>query len=350
MSEKTEQPTPKKLREAREKGQLAKSQEVNSAAVILTVMAVFMLRFHANMDQLGAFYAAGLECMHLPFREGLIQMGQSAVYTFLFVAGPLVLVAPLAALLAHLAQVGMFFSVKAAAPKLDKLSPKQWFNKVFSKKALLEIGKTLIKVVVLAWIAHKVVTESLDALLKGGAVSLDLFLQVFSSSLAQLFRWCALVFAAVAVVDYLLQKKMHLDQLKMSKDEVKREYKEMEGDPLIKSQRRQLHKEMVMSDTIQQTRKATVLVTNPTRIAIALYYKDEEETPLPVITAAGQGAVARKMREVAEEEGIPIMQNVPLARDLLEHGQVYNYIPTDLIQPVAEVIRWVNELAERNSR
>ncbi len=349
MSEKTEQPTPKKLREAREKGQLAKSQEVNSAAVIIVIMGVFMLRFPANKEQLGVLYTTALASMSLPFREGLIQMGQSAVYTFIFVAGPFVLVAPLAALLAHLAQVGMFFSVKAAMPKLDKLSPKQWFNKVFSKKALLELGKTVIKVVVLAWIAHKVVTESLDALLKGGMVSLDLFLQVFSGSLAQLFRWCALVFAAVAVVDYLLQKKLHLSQLMMSKDEVKREYKEMEGDPMIKSQRRQLHREMVMNDTIQQTRKATVLVTNPTRIAVALYYKDEEETPLPVITAVGQGAVAQKMREVAEEEGIPIMQNVPLARDLLEHGEVYNFIPTELIQPVAEVIRWVNELAERNT-
>lgn len=349
MSEKTEQPTPKKLREAREKGQLAKSQEVNSAAVIIVVMGVFMLRFRANMDQLGQLYTSALECLRLPFREGLIELGQSAVYTCLFVSGPLIAAAPLAALAAHLAQVGMFFSVKAAMPKLDKLSPKQWFGKVFSKKALLELGKTIFKVLVLTWIAYKVVTESLDALLKGGQLSLELFLQVFSGSMAKLFRWCALVFAVVAVVDYLLQKKIHLGQLKMSKDEVKREYKEMEGDPLIKSQRRQLHKEMVMNDTIQQTRKATVLVTNPTKIAIALYYKDEEETPLPLITASGQGAVAQKMREVAEEEGIPIMQNVPLARDLLERGEVHNYIPTELIQPVAEVIRWVNDLAGRNS-
>lgn len=346
MSEKTEQPTPKKLREAREKGQIAKSQEVNSAAVIIVVMLVFMLRFPANMDQLGALYADALACLVLPFREGLIRLGQASVYTFLFIAGPLVLAAPLAALAAHVTQVGMFFSVKAALPKLDKLSPKQWVNKVFSKTALLEIGKTVVKVLVLAWVVNKVVTESLDALLKGGLQSLRLFLDIFSACMADLFRWCAAVFAIVAIVDFLLQKKIHMGQLMMSKDEVKREYKEMEGDPLIKSQRRQLHQEMAMNDTIQQTRKATVLVTNPTRIAVALYYKDEEETPLPLITAMGQGAVARKMREVAEEEGIPIMQNVPLARDLLEHGEVHNYIPSDLILPVAEVIRWVNDLAE----
>jgi type III secretion protein U len=108
-----------------------------------------------------------------------------------------------------------------------------------------------------------------------------------------------------------------------------------------------MHQEMVMNDTIQQTRKASVLVTNPTKIAVALYYKDAEETPLPLITAMGQGTVAQMMREAAEQEGIPIMQNVPLARGLLEQGEVHNYIPSDLILPVAEVMRWVNELAER---
>jgi type III secretion protein U len=120
----------------------------------------------------------------------------------------------------------------------------------------------------------------------------------------------------------------------------------MEGDPLIKSQRKQLHQEMVMNNTLQQTRKASVLVTNPTKIAVALFYK-EGETPLPVISAMGQGAIAKKMREVAEEEGIPIMENVPLARNLLEQGEVQNYIPSDLIQPVAEIMRWVNELTNR---
>ena len=346
MSDKTEQPTPKKLRDAREKGQVAKSQEVGSAAVIVTVMAVFILRWEANLDALKALYPFLLGLMHQPIREAAPIAGSAALSTFFFVAGPFIVAAPLAGITAHLSQVGVLLAFKGAMPSLDKLSPKQWFNKVFSKKALVELGKTIVKVVVLGWILHKTVMDNIDPLLKSGMHSPELFLSVFGSVLFSIFLWCTLVFAAVAAVDFLLQKKMFMSQMKMSKDEVKREYKEMEGDPHIKSQRKQLHQEMVMNNTLQQTRKASVLVTNPTKIAVALYYK-EDETPLPVISAMGQGAIAKKMREVAEEEGIPIMENVPLARNLLEQGEVQNYIPADLIQPVAEVMRWVNELTNR---
>ena len=346
MSEKTEQPTPKKLRDAREKGQVAKSQEVGSALVIITVMSVFILRWEPNLEALKALYATLLGLMNQPFREAVPQAGSAALGTFFYVAGPFIVAAPLAGLTAHLAQVGVLIAAKGAMPSLDKLSPKQWFNKVFSKKALVELGKTLVKVVVLGWILHKTIMDNFDPLLKSGMVSPELFLNTFGAVMSSIFLWCTLVFAAVAAVDFLLQRKMFTSQMMMSKDEVKREYKEMEGDPHIKSQRKQLHQEMVMNSTMQQTRKASVLITNPTKIAVALYYK-EEETPLPVITAMGQGAIAKKMREIAEEEGIPIMEDVPLARNLLEQGEVQNYIPSDLIQPVAAVMRWVNELTNR---
>jgi type III secretion protein U len=346
MSEKTEQPTPKKLREAREKGQVAKSQEVGSAAVILTVMTMFVLRFEANLDELQACYNFSIGLMRLPLREALPQAGGRAAGTFLFVAGPLIAAAPLAGIIAHTAQVGVLFAFKGAMPSLNKLSPKNWVNKVFSKKALVEIGKTVLKVVVLAWILYSAVLDNLDPLLKSGLRTPQHFLDVFGAVLMKIFLWCALVFAAVAALDFLIQKRLFTTQIMMTKDEVKREYKEMEGDPQIKSQRKQLHQEMVMNTAIQETRKASVLITNPTRIAVALYYK-KDSTPLPVISAVGQGALAKKMRQVAEEEGIPIMENVPLARDLLEQGETGNYIPSDLIEPVAEVMHWVDELTGR---
>ena len=347
MSEKTELPTPKKLRDAREKGQVAKSQEVCSGTVIVVVMAVFIIRFPDNMEQLSLLFDLGFKIMNDPFREAILEAGGATLYTFLFIAGPFIAAAPIAGVTAYVAQVGVLLAFKGAMPSLDKLSPKNWFNKVFSKKAMVEIAKTILKVVILGAILRSVVMGNIDPLLKAGLRSPEYFLSVFSGVMMDIFLWCTLVFAAVAAVDFLIQKKLFTNQMMMSKDEVKREYKEMEGDPHIKSQRKHLHQEMVMNDTMQQTRKASVLVTNPTRIAIALYY-EEGETPLPVINAMGEGAIAKKMREIAEEEGIPIMENVPLARELLEHGQVSNYIPKDLIKPVAEVIRWVNELKERS--
>jgi type III secretion protein U len=349
VSEKTELPTPKKLRDAREKGQVAKSQEVCSASVIIAVMAMFILRFGANLDYLQNFYENIVGIIHLPFSQALPQAGGMALGAFLFVAGPLILAAPLAGIIAYTAQVGVLLAFKGAMPSLDKLSPKNWVQKVFSKKAAVELAKTVIKVIVLGWILYSVVLDNVDPLLKSGMRTPEYFLAVFGAVLMKIFLWCALVFSAVAAVDYLIQKRLFTTQMMMSKDEVKREYKEMEGDPHIKSKRKQLHQEMVMNNTMEQTRKAAVLITNPTKIAVALQY-EEGRTPLPVIAAMGQGAVAKKMRQVAEEEGIPIMENVPLARELLEQGEAGNYIPSDLIEPVAEIMRWVNELADNHRR
>jgi type III secretion protein U len=132
----------------------------------------------------------------------------------------------------------------------------------------------------------------------------------------------------------------------MSKDEVKQEYKTMEGDPHIKGQRKQLHQEMMQNDAVSSARNATVLVTNPTHLAIALRY-EEEKTPLPMILAKGEGALAEKMIEAAREAGVPVMQNIPLAHALFEQGRADQYIPSDLIEPVAAVLRVVRELVER---
>ena len=132
----------------------------------------------------------------------------------------------------------------------------------------------------------------------------------------------------------------------MTKDEVKREYKEMEGDPHIKGKRKQLHQEMLAQNTLSNVRKAKVIVTNPTHFAVALDY-EKDRTPLPVILAKGEGLMARRMVEIAREEGIPVMQNVPLARSLFAEGTENAYIPKELIGPVAEVLRWVQSLQER---
>ena len=169
---------------------------------------------------------------------------------------------------------------------------------------------------------------------------------VFSSLGTILFELAAYVsgvMVVLAALDYLFQRWQHTKKLMMSKDEVKREYKEMEGDPQIKSKRKQMHQEMIAQGATQNTRKATVLVTNPTRLAIALYYEDEE-TPLPIVLAKGEGALAKRMVAAAREEGIPIMQNIPLARALFADAGENTYIPGDLVRQVADVLLWVRSL------
>lgn len=152
-------------------------------------------------------------------------------------------------------------------------------------------------------------------------------------------------FCVIAALDYLYQRYQYNKNHMMSKDEIKQEFKESEGDPHIKSKRKQLHKEMLSHNALDNVRKAKVLVTNPTHYAVALDY-EKDRTPLPLVLAKGEGLLAQRMMDVARQEGIPIMRNVPLARALYRDGTENAYIPKDLIGPVAEVLRWVQNLHE----
>ncbi len=158
--------------------------------------------------------------------------------------------------------------------------------------------------------------------------------------LRQLMLVCAVGFLAIAVADYAFERHQHYKQLRMSKDEVKREYKEMEGSPEIKSKRRQFHQELQSSNLRADVRRSSVIVANPTHVAIGIRYR-RGETPLPLITLKHTDALALRVRRIAEEEGIPVLQRVPLARALLRDGNVDQYIPADLIQATAEVLRWL---------
>ena len=338
--EKTEQPTPKRLRDAREKGQVAKSQDVPSA---LTVMAVAVYFLAMAPDMLKTIMTMGeipMLIMNRPFSEALGIAVSTTLACSLRVAGPLVGMVMGVALCANLAQVGVMFSVQSALPKLDNVSPGKWFKKVFSVKNAVEFLKNIIKVTVLGVTVYVIFSDYLPRLFR---IPQGDMWSLLGSAAGDLVLTAAGVFCVIAAADWFFQKWQFNKQNMMSKDEVKREYKESEGDPLIKSKRKQLHQEMIAQNQMANVRKAKVLVTNPTHFAVALDY-EKDRTPLPVILAKGQGVLAQRMIRVAEEEGIPIMRNVPLARSLYEQGTEQSYIPQDLIGPVAEVLRWVQSL------
>jgi type III secretion protein U len=343
MSEKTEQPTPKRLRDAREKGQVCKSQEMGSTAVLVAVFGVFLGGGTFIWDTLLLMFDAPLHFLNTPFSAALpVAALEVSLLGFKLVA--VVLGAAIAAgLAANLIQVGVLISVKAVTPSLDKLSPSQWFKKTFAVKNLVELLKTIAKTTLIAWVVKIALEDNVGLLLSIPYGNLDGIPPITGSLFSALIFRVTPVFLAVAAFDYFFQRWQYMKGLRMSKDEVKREYKEMEGDPQIKGKRKQLHQEMAMSNTLSNVRKAQVVVTNPTQVAVALLY-DEKKTPLPIIVGMGEGLLARRIVEIAKEEGIPIMQNVPLARALLRDGAENEYIPPDLIKPVAEVLRWAQSL------
>ena len=343
MSDKTEQPTPKRLRESREKGDICKSQDVPSALTVLAVSVYIIAMGKQILQTLLDMMTLPMLQIASPYEEIAPRLAQAVFNMSLSLVGPILGIVMAVALLANLAQVGVLFSFKAAMPKLENLNPQKWFQKVFSVKNLVEFIKNIIKVLVLSVTVWLVMEEHLPTLFGIQRGTIWSMWSILGSATKDLLLKAAVVFCCIAAVDYLFQKWQYTKNHMMSKDEVKREYKESEGDPHIKGKRKQLHQEMVSQNTLGNVRKAKVLVTNPTHYAIALDY-EKDRTPLPVILAKGEGLLAQRMMQVAKEEGIPIMQNVPLAHSLFENGTENAYIPQDLIGPVAEVLRWVQSL------
>jgi type III secretion protein U len=344
--EKTEPPTDKHLRDAREQGQVCKSQEIPSTAVVLAMFTFVWLGYDWISDEIKGLIVKATANLDQPFEAALKTMTLASTRTLLMISLSAVVVAALAGVVAHLAQTGPMFAIKAAMPKLDKLNPKQWFSKTFSIKNLFEFLRSVLKIAVVCVVFYIVFMDALPLLLRlpgQGTRGVDIALRIV---LWRTALYCVAAFACIAVADWLFQHWQFMKEHKMSKEDIKNEFKQMEGDPRIKGQRKQLHQEMVMNDQAQSVRQADVLVTNPTHLAIAIEYKPEK-TPLPVILAKGEGFLAERMMKIAEEAGVPIMRNVPLAHDLWEQGQELQYIPSSLIEPVAEVLRWLRELKEK---
>ncbi len=343
MSDKTEQPTQKKIRDAREKGQVAKSREIGHSAVMLAIFLFLGATGEFYLDHFKQLISHSADLCKLPFDEALHTLMLSVTTEFVLLSFPVLLVATVAAVLADFFQVGALLSFESVKPDLKKLNPASWFKKTFSKKNLIELIKSILKITFLSLLLYIVIEGSLRALFLLPYTGLESVLSVFSAVLKRIVIYSSMAFITVAAADYFFQKSQHIKDLRMTKQEVKQEYKEMEGDPHIKGKRKQLHRELVTSNMLQNVKKSSVVITNPTELAIALFY-DKEKTKLPVIMAKGENLLAKRIIEIAQEEGIPIMRNVPLAHALYEQVDVNQYISSDLIQPVAEVLKWVQQL------
>ena len=346
MSEKTEQPTPKRLREAREKGDVCKSQDIAPALTVLGVGLYLMANgeniFHSLMQMVNV----PMQFFMLPFDEAMAKAVPVVVQSSVHLVVPIVGIVMGLAFIGVISQTGVLFAFKAAMPKLENLDPKKWFQKVFSMKNLFELVKNIVKVCVLGLVVWFVLEEYLPLLFEMPKRGIGAMWKVLGAATADLILKSAGAFCVIAALDYLYQRYKYNQNHMMSKDEVKREYKESEGDPHIKSRRKQLHKELMSQSSLSNVRKAKVLVTNPTHFAVALDY-EQGRTDLPVILVKGEGHRALRMMEIAREAGIPIMRNVPLARALYRDGEEEAYIPKDLIGPVAEVLRWVQSLENK---
>jgi len=337
-------PTPKKLRDARQKGQVCSSKDIVSTAILIVLFAVLGWMGVALIDDASVLVTfIGQRLGGDPNASTQEAMGMTALiickHSFIFV-----FVAAVIGIAANAAQIGFLFTIEPIIPKLEKLNPVEGAKKIFSMKNLFEFFKNVVKVSFLGYLLYKIILASVPELLTMCYGTVDDIFPCLKLMLKRLAVYTGFGYIIIAVVDRIFQGKNFTKQMMMTKDEVKREYKEMEGSAEVKQAQRQFRDELLNGpDPVKATKKSSVVVTNPTRLAVGIRF-DADEAPLPTICVMGAGRIAKLIRETALAEGIPIMEDKPLARALYAEGRVAEFIPDSLIEPVAELLKWAKQL------
>lgn len=345
MSEKTEKPTAKKIQDARKKGQIAKSKDFTQALLITALMGYTLLSAGRIADDMAHMITLPTLYLSLPFADAMELLLPEMLRSAALIVLPYLLIVLFVGIFSEALQSGFLFAPQAIQPKLDNLNIISNLKQKFSAKNLMEFVKSVLKIAVIACVAYLMIRGLLGSLVKLVYTDTDTIGDLLFTGIKQLIVYTGIAYAAIALADMVWQRHSYLKQLMMSKDEVKQEYKEMEGDPHIKSHRRHLHQELLMNGAVERSRQATALITNPVHYAVALFY-EAQSTPLPLLTAKGSGTLAREMRQAAEEAGVPVFEQPELARALFARAEPDQYIPGEFIEPVALLLREIRELKE----
>lgn len=348
----TEDPTEYKIRKAREEGRVAKSQEFIGALVLLlpalTILFLgsYLLRTCIEMIQ---FYMTRLNDLD-PVKDMILV--QSFFSFFAKTAFPIVLIAMAAGIFANLVQTGPLFTTKPLVPDFSRIVPRfgKFFQRtMFSMEGLFNFAKSILKMAVIGVVAYVIIRSKIEVLMNLQTVNLWSGIQLISTLTMQLLIISALLLLALSIPDMLFQRWQYKESLKMTKQEVKEERKMYEGDPLIKSRLRQRMRELMTRNMVANVPKADVVVTNPTHFAVALEW-NQDTMPAPMVTAKGADEVAFRIRKIAADAGVPLVENRPLARALFAETDVGDIIPETYYQAIAAVLAHVHSINEERRR
>jgi flagellar biosynthesis protein FlhB len=347
MGEKTEAPTPKRRREAREHGTIARSPDLTAAVVILGIM--YMLDWYGPnivkaLKGLMGYMLSG-QVLSDSTTSGISVMVFSALRTIGIAMAPLMVGVVIIAVLVNIMQVGFFFSAERLTPNFAALNPVGGLNKLFGGGGgtAMQLLMNTLKMLMVGTVAYSAISGRMGEII---AVQKLTFMQIFGLGASIVFSIIVRVtvlLLILAIGDYIYQRYRIEKQLKMTKQEVKEEMRSMEGDPKIKARRRQIAIQMVTKRFKKDVPTADVIVTNPTEFAVAIKY-DADTMAAPRVVAKGQGYLAMKIREIAIEHGIPILERKPLARALYKLVDVGQEIPEQFYSAIAEILAYVYEL------
>jgi flagellar biosynthetic protein FlhB len=345
--DKSEEPTPHKLREARKKGQIAKSKEITAAILVIATYQIFKGQAQKMWLEIVAF--SEMIFRMIPDARDNFSEGSSVSLIYMSITNLIQYILPLLisvfviALLAELMQTRFLYSTESVKPKLEKINPISGFKRLFSMKGLVMILINLAKIGIVFYITWTTISESLAEIITSMTMT-NWQVMVFTGGLVmKIATRVALFYLFIAMLDYFYQRHAFHKQMMMSKQEIKEEYKRLEGDPIIKQRQRQAQREMSQRRMMGNVPGADVVVTNPTHIACALKY-DTENMRAPILVAKGMRIIAEEIRRIADQEHIPIVENVALARSLYETTELNDEIPFELYKAVAEVLAFVYKL------
>ena len=343
--ERSEQPTPKRLDDARRKGQIARSRELNTMVVMVLASIAGLLMGQAMIEDVSALLSQHLQISRSDIFDlrAVLRMFYSALFDALWLLLPFFAVVTVAALLAPMALGGWSFSFEALQPKLSKLNPVKGLKRVFSAKGLMELVKAFAKFVVVASVAMAVIWVQMDEFLQLGYESLRSELAHAGELFSTAFLWVSTALIVIAAVDVPFQIWDHNKQMRMTKQEVKDEMKDTEGKPEVKAKVRQLQREMAQARMMEAVPEADVVVTNPTHFAVALKY-DQKAMRAPRVVARGADLVAANIRRVALANEVLLVETPPLARALYHSTEIGQEIPEGLYVAVAQVLAYVYQL------
>jgi flagellar biosynthetic protein FlhB len=342
--ERTEQATSKRREEAREKGQVARSQEVVSVGILIAGLLFFYFGGATLITKTMAVMTAALRDAG---RTDLTPDSTSLIVTnFIFqgfgILFPLLIAVLIAAILGNVLQFGFMVTTKSIEPKIDKISPAKGFKRLFSIRSMVELVKGILKVCIIGFVAYVVISKEVGNLITLADQTIWGMFSYLGGVCFKILLATTVVLVFLAALDYAYQRWEYEKSLRMTKQEIKDEYKNTEGDPMIKARIRRIQRDMARKRMMAEVPKADVIITNPTHLAIAIQY-DPASMQAPVVVAKGADFIAEKIRQIAEENDVPLVENKPLAQVLYKIVKVNQLVPEDLYKAVAEVLAFVYE-------
>ena len=349
--EKTEEPTPEKLRKLREEGQVPKSQDVTSAVSFICTFAVLAATAGYMGDEMVSLVETALSNINSGESGEVLahRLMVEGIWTMAKVCAPALATAFVLGLAMNIAQVGFMITTKPITPDPNKLNPVNGVKNLINMKKLVELLKTIIKFVVISWLSYAALQDAIRDVIFLIQGELTMGMKVVGGIIWDFCTKIGGAFVAIAAFDAFYQRKRFTKDNMMSKYDVKQEYKQSEGDPQLKGERKQLHREMINGGGVSNVKNADVVVKNPEHIAVALQYDKEVEDAAPVVVAKGQRIWAEKILDEARRHNVPIVRNVPLAH-ALNKVEIGDEIPEELFDAVAEVLNFVYTLSEAQAK